>query len=219
MLSIFILANVSSCSLWNRISNSDSDKNPKNNSKASANIPFSTKEPESFQAEIIVNTFINGEKNEQKYFIARKNGNSLQKFYAGSQNERSILRTAENKTFLINYQAKNYREIDSAKAPTFSEEKFIKNLTSKWLNEKASTTFEKFGAENNLTKYLVKFEDAKKSEVFIFVDEKLKLPVKQEFYSITENKKTLTFLLEMKNFKTEVDENLFELPKDFEAVK
>lgn len=182
------------------------------------NIPFSTEEPENFQAEIITSSFANGVESEQNYFIAKSGAASLQKFNAGSKNEQSFLRTFENKTFLINKAAKNYREISKEKSDAFASDSLIENLTSKWLNEKDSVSFKKSGTENGLTKYRVKSEDSKDSEVLIYVDEKLKLPVKQEFYDVSNNRKTLKFSFELKNFKPQAEKILFELPKDFEKV-
>jgi outer membrane lipoprotein-sorting protein len=76
------------------------------------------------------------------------------------------------------------------------------------------------GTENNLTKYRVRMGDAENpnSEILIYVDEQIKLPVRQEFYSTSGEQKTLTFAVELKNFKTEADEKLFEVPKDFRKI-
>ena len=91
-------------------------------------------------------------------------------------------------------------------------------LTTKWLNQKNSAKFEKVDTENNLTKYLVKLEDSITSEVLIFIDEKIPFPVKQEFYSISDSEKVLTMSFEIKNYKTEVEDKLFELPKDYKEI-
>ncbi len=69
-----------------------------------------------------------------------------------------------------------------------------------------------------MTKYRAVFGESGKSEVVIWIDEKIGLPVKQEFYSIGGEQKILTFTFEMKNFKPQTDENLFEIPKDFRKV-
>lgn len=218
ILPVFLLAGISGCGLWKDPGKFDSATDPEIDSAISTNIPFSTKEPENFQAEIIISSFIKEQKSEQRYLIARQNGNSLQTSYKGSEKERSILRTAENKTYLINHQTRSYRELTSGRGSAFSDDKLIKSLTSKWLNEKTSAKFEKAGTEKELTKYLVKFDDSTKTEVFIYVDEKLKIPVKQEFFSLYENKKTLTYRMEIKNFKSKANEELFKLPEGFEEV-
>lgn len=218
VLPIFIAANFSACSYWQSADNSNSLKNSELIAETSTNIPFSTREPENFQAEIVVSSFANNSKTEQKYFIAKNGEKSLQKFYAGSENERSILRLSGNELFLINNKLKNYREISNEKSDVFSDDSLIKNLTSKLLNEKASAEFEKLGTENKLSKYRIKFEDAKNSEILIFVDEKINIPVKQEFYSVAGDKKTLTYAIEIKNFKPQAEENLFQLPKDYRQI-
>jgi hypothetical protein len=213
ILPILLLVSISGCNFWNNKGRSNQTQNPENESEISANIPFSTKEPKNFQAEIIINSFSDEQKSTQKYFIARKAGNSRQTFYRGGEKQRSVLRTAENKTYLINHQTKTYRQLAPAKATAFSDDQLIKSLTSKWLNEKSPASFEKLNTEKGLTKYRVNFEVSGRSEIFIYVDEKLKLPVKQEFFSIRQNKKTLTYQMEIKNFKTEVADEVFELAR------
>ncbi len=217
-LPILLLANFSACSWWQSADNSNALKDAEIIADIYSDVPFSTKEPENFQAEIVVSSFANDNKTEQKYFIAKSGEKSLQKFYAGSENERSLLRMSGNEIFLINNKLKNYREISNDKSKAFSDDSLIKNLTSKLLNEKASANFEKLGTEKNLTKYRVKFEDAKNSEILIFVDGKIKLPVRQEFYSVAGDKKTLIYAIEIRNFKPQADEKLFELPKGFRRV-
>lgn len=218
-LSILILANFSACGFWQNADNSNSLEDSEIIAENSTNIPFSTKEPEIFQAEIIVTSFADNNKIEQRYFIAKNGEKSLQKFYAGSEDERSVLRTGGRKKFLINHKLKNYREISIEKSDAFSDDSLIKDLTSKLLNEKAAADFENLGTENNLTKYRVNYEDAKNSEVLIFIDENIKLPVKQEFYSTSaDGKKNLTYSVEIKNFKPQADENFFELPKDYRRI-
>lgn len=216
---MIILANFSACSFWQSADNSDSLKDSGIIAEISSNIPFSTEEPKNFQGEIVVASIIDSEKSEQKYFIAKSGKQSLQKFSVGKNDERWVLRTSEDKLYFINHQTKNYREISNEGANAFSGDSLIKNLTSKWLNEKAAASFEKLGTEENVTKYRVNFEDAENTEILIFVDEKIKLPVRQEFYSVAgEDKKTLTYSIEIKNFKRQADGELFKLPKNYKLI-
>ena len=54
--------------------------------------------------------------------------------------------------------------------------------------------------------------------MLIYFDENVKIPTKQEFYSVSGEQKTLTFSVAVKNFKTPADEKLFDPPKDFRKV-
>lgn len=206
-----------SCKYWQ----DDTDKTNKRNpdSEIQVNIPFLTKEPKTFQTEVIISNFINGDKTETKYFIAKDGVKSLQTFNVGSENERSILRMKDNKTFLINHSSKNFRESFSGRTGNFENDITIEGLTSKWLNERKSVGFEKLEDKNGSTGYRIKFDDSKSSEVLIFIDEKLQIPIKQEFYDLVNDDKSLTFSVELKNFNTQVERSLFELPDTYEEIE
>ncbi len=186
-------------------------------SEIQTDIPFSTKEPENFQADIVVTTVINGKTAERRYLIAKNGNRSLHTFDLESENERSILRL-EDKTILIENKSKSYREISKENSANFIDDSLIKNLISKWLNEKVSASFVKLEVENGLTKYRVNLDSKTNSEILIFIDEKIQLPVRQEFYSIVENKIILNYTIELKNFKLLAEEQLFELPKDHKEI-
>ena len=176
------------------------------------NIPFSNKEPDRFQTEIVVSTIIDSEKIERKYFVARRNKKRLTVFNFGDENETAILQI-DNKSFVIRRKDKSFSERGS-NLPTSAEDELQNFLTTKWLSEKRKVEFEKIGSENNQTTYRVKFEDSKNSEILIYVDEKLKLPIKQEFFSIFEDERIMTLSVELRNFRLEAEEKLFNLPKN-----
>ena len=175
-------------------------------------IPFSTKEPEIFQVEIVVTA--NG--TENKMYVAR-NGNSRRFDYNfGSKNQVSMIQADKN--YLIIQSRKIYAE-NTAENFTASEN-WTDFLTTGWLNAKTDVKFFNEGKENNLTKYRVIFGEADnaKSESMIFIDESVNLPVRQEFYSLSGEQKTLTMIIELKNLKLEADADLFSVPKDFRKV-
>ena len=66
-----------------------------------------------------------------------------------------------------------------------------------------------------MTKYRASFEN---SESLIFVDENFKIPIRQEFYSIEGEAKTLVYSMELQNLKLIAEEELFAVPKDFRKV-
>lgn len=179
-------------------------------------LPFSTKEPEIYQAEIISRIYANGENRERKIFTARNGMRRLTIFDVGEKTEISSLNVNDNLSLSISRPKKIYTEI-IPKANVFnnSGDDF---LTNEWLNAKSYAAFEKLEAENDLTKFRARLNDSENSEILIFIDEKLKIPVREEFYTIGGEQKTLTFSIEIKEFKLAADKNFFELPKDFRKV-
>jgi hypothetical protein len=173
-------------------------------------IPFSTKEPEIFQVEIV--TAAN--EIENKIFLARSGANRRIDYSFGEKNQVAFLQSDKN--YLIFPREKIYAE--DAGQDSFAPETATDFLTSGLLNAKTGARFFSEGKENNLAKYRVVFGDAEKSESIVFVDEALNLPVKQEFYSVDGERKTLTMTIEFRNFKPEAGAELFKVPKDFRKV-
>ena len=210
LILVFALLMSASCGVWQSAENVNSTLHVTEDIETG--IPFQNKEPEQFQTEIIVSNFTGGEK---RYFLARDGANRLTVFNRGEKSEISVLQTADGKTFFINNEKKSYQEKQTKAAQTGGE--LSEFLTTEWLNQKTDAAFENLGAENNLTKYRVRLGDSKVSEILIFVDENLKLPVKQEFYSVSGEQKTLMFSVELKNFSLQADK-LFELPKNYQEI-
>lgn len=184
---------------------------------SNSSVPFSTKEPETFQAEFVVTT---GE-TESKIFVARGANRCRQDYNFGERNQFTILKTVANESFLIFPTEKLYAENSSssaADAAPQTAENLRDFLTSEWLNQKPEAKFTRLGAENGLTKYAVRLNDSDAAETIVFVDERINLPVRQEFYSKIGARKTLTYAVEMKNYKQSIDENTFEIPKDYKKV-
>lgn len=205
----------SSCSVRQTAENNNSI--PHVIEEAETGIPFQNREPETFQTEIVVTNFYGGESKEKRYFLARSGERRLMIFNRGEAGETSVLQTADGKKFAIDKAKKIYTERQIQTGQTGSE--LIDFLTTEWLNQKNDAVFENLGMENDLTKYRVRFNGSNASEIFVFIDGKLNLPVKQEFYSVSGEQKNLTLLVEMKNFLPSADENLFELPQDYKRAE
>lgn len=167
-------------------------------------IPFSTKEPQIFQAEMVITA--NGAEN--KKFIARSGNNRRFDYNFGAKNQVSMIQT--DKIYTVLADKKIYTE-------TVLTENFPaqNDFSSEWLNAKTDAEFTKIGTENDLTQYRVGFVN---SEILVFVDENLNFPVRQEFYSIENGQKTSTMTIELRNFKPEAASDLFAVPKDFKKV-
>lgn len=207
------------CGYWQSAGNQNANASIASQAEETKSaVPFSTKEPDVYQAEIVLTNYADGEKSERKIFMARRDG----KLRCDYENKISFFQMGENQIFLIHNGKKIYAESQTNSGDANEAADTIKDfLTAEWLNEKRGATFEKLGAENGLTKYLVRLEDAPnaESETLIFVDDNLKIPVRQEFYTATGGEqKVLAFSMELENLKLEADDKLFELPRDFRKV-
>lgn len=207
----------SSCGFWR------SDKTENSNAaiisdEIKSNIPFENKEPEIFQTEIVITNFLNGEKQEKKYLLARSGNKTLIVFNRGEKTENSILNDGA-KTFFINNAAKTFRENKSVSGGVSASDETLDFLTTEWLSRKTGASFEKLETQSNLTNYRVRLGDSNASEIILTYDETLKMPVKQEFYSISGEQRNLTMTIELKNFQTSADEKLFVLPQDYKRVE
>ncbi len=174
-------------------------------------IPFSTKEPENFQAEIVIDA--NNQK--RKTFIARSGVNYRYDFDFGAKNQISVLHAEKDYTLLP--ERKIYTEKSGGESAQAAEE-IDDFLSAGWLNAGTQKTFERLETENDLTKYRVNLGEGGFSEIVLFVDEKLNFPVKQEFYSIAGAERILTYSVELQNIKIPADARLFAVPEDFRKV-
>ncbi len=208
----FILAASSACRFWQKIGGATPTPTPFVAEELKSEIPFSTKEPENFQVEIV----ITAGGSENKIFTARSGNNRRFDYNSGAKNQVSLLQTDKN--YLLLPGKKIYTE--NAPDVFAASENWTDFLTVEWLNSKTDVVFSSEGKENNLAKYRAIFGAAEnaKSESMIFVDESFGLPVRQEFYSREGEQKTLTMTVELKNLKLEAEAGLFAVPKDYKKV-
>jgi len=219
-LTILFLICASACRFWEKSETQPPESAPFIAREIPSEIPFSTKEPNIYQAEMVITTTErNGEKSEDKTRLAR-NGGALRRDYRfGEKNQVSFLQIDAGKNFLIFQDQKIYMQ--SADGETNFAQNSDDFLTDFWLDQNRATKFESLGAENGLAKYRTEPDDGeenKNSETIIYVDTNLQMPVRQEFYSINNEQKSLVFTFELKNLKLETDAGLFEIPKDYKKV-
>jgi outer membrane lipoprotein-sorting protein len=210
LISIFFPA----CRFWQKSESNISNSNQAVTSESGENLPFAGKEPENYQAEIVTQIHADGEKIERKTLTVRRGDRRLTIFDWSERSETANLILGQT-SFSIFRNGKIYAENKTANLSTGAEDDF---LTAIRLNDKTFAEFENLGTENNLTKFRSRGGESDNSEILIYVDESLKMPIRQEFYKIEGERKTLTFSVEIKNFKPSADEKLFELPKDFRQV-
>ena len=73
----------------------------------------------------------------------------------------------------------------------------------------------KIGRDNSIIKYRVRIDDDDTSEIIVYFDEAIGMPVKQEFYSVNGEEKTLRYAMEIVNFRTQPDDAAFTVPAGF----
>jgi outer membrane lipoprotein-sorting protein len=208
----FALAISSACRFWQKGVGETPAPTPFVAEELKSEIPFSTREPENFQVEIVITA--GGAEN--KIFTARSGNSRRFDYDSGAKNQVSFLQTDKN--YLMLPGKKIYTE--NVPDGFAASENWTDFLTVEWLNAKTDVKFSSEGKENNLAKYRAVFGEAEnaKSESLIFIDENANLPVRQEFYSVSGEQKTLTMTVELKNLKFEAEAELFAVPKDYKKV-
>ena len=198
------------CNFWRKTTDANSSPTPAVADDLKSAIPFSAHEPEQFQAEIVVTA----NEIERTTFVARNGANRRYDFNFGAKNQLTNLQADKN--YLLLPVKKVYAE--NSGTQTAATDDWTNFLTTEWLSEKTDANFEKLETTENLTKYRVKLGDGAASEILIYVEENLNLPVKQEFYSMNGDRKVLTYTMELKNLKMQTDANLFAVPTDFRKI-
>ena len=96
-------------------------------------VPFSTREPARFQAEIVVTTGTS----ERRTFIARNGAQRRYDFNFGAKNQLTTLQTEKN--YLLYPARKIYTE--TVTPPSVPADDWTNFLTTEWLNEKRGASF------------------------------------------------------------------------------
>ncbi len=214
LTTIIVAANIClACSFWRGNSADRSTSRPVG--ELESTIPFGTKEPEIYQCEIVVTTFLNGEKSERMVKAAR----NVEKMRYDYPNGVTFLQISESEKYLIHFESGIYVQSSNGNALGSDSGETLKDfLTTKWLNERRDAKFENLGKENNFTKYRVVVDESTNSEINIFVDDLLKLPMKQEYFSGGGESKILVSAVELRNFSILTDETRFKMSEGLKKV-
>lgn len=196
------------CSFWQQDENRTASFVPETKSS----IPFSTKEPEVYQAEIVITSG----QTVTKMLVTRNGSRRRIDYDYGEANQRTILQT--DKEYLIYYAAKSYSENSSSGGRALTETR-ISEVTAGLLNQRTDAKFEELETENNLAKYRVRFGESNAAEAIVYFDKTLEMPVKQEFFSLAGEERILQYIVEFKNIQLETDESLFQIPAGFRKVR
>ncbi len=189
------------CSLWRSSENSTAGFA----SEPKSEHPFSAREPEVFQAELVVRT---GEV-ERRTLIARNGGMRRTDIDVGTDNHRAVLVT--DKEYLLYFKRKTFEEhtLSSNAAAVYEP------LTAHMINARDYSSFREVKRDGSVIEFSARVNGSENSEVLIYFDEKIGMAVKQEFYSIEGDNRTLQYAVELKDFRTDVDPELFKIPGNF----
>ncbi|MBC7901677.1 MAG: hypothetical protein H7070_16675 [Saprospiraceae bacterium] len=174
-------------------------------------LPYSTKEPEIFQCEIVITA---GE-TVRTTFIAKKGDKRRTDYDFGGDRQRSLLQTDND--YVISYGKKIYAEIAQRQDSVASEGPWDE-LTSRLLNERNRTEIEEIGTDGDLMVYRSKITESSLSEIVIYIDRATGIPVKQEFFTVDGERKALQYTVEFKNVLLDVEDSSFEIPKNLRRV-
>ena len=176
-----------------------------------SSFPFQTKEPLIYSGEIVqtsgsVTTV---------YFVARNGDKSRIDFDRGGVNQLSKVRN--DRDLVVLFRTKTYYELPSGTGEVASLNP-ADTLTRGFLGGIELAKFEKLETLNGQTKYRVNYTPGSKSETLIYFDEAFKMPVRQEFFAVEGEKRTIMFSVEFKDLKLEADDSLFAIPDGFKKT-
>ena len=170
--------------------------------------PFSTKEPENFQCEIVETA---GDVVRRKR-IAKKGTWRRIDFDFGERGQRAVLQI--DKEYILDVGRSVYAErpASSGSSDQYSE------ITHELLNLGQSSEFEETGREGSIVRYTVRPADSSASEIIVEYDESIGIPVKQQLFSIQDSERILRSSFEITGCKNEPDPEIFSLPPNSKKV-
>ena len=188
------------CSLWRSNDNTASFAA----SQSRNELPFATREPDVFQCEFVIRT---GE-TERRITLARDGLRRRIDYDTGTDEHRAVLITS--KEYLLYFKPKRYEERELSGGGGSGD-----SLLSHLLHMRDFTEFEEVKRDGSVVQFRARINESDSSDVIVFFDEAIGLPVKQEHYSLEGDKRTLRYSVELRNFRKEVDPGVFEIPAGF----
>ena len=183
---------------------------PENASQAieppKSEVPFETREPETFQADLITKTA--GTESRVRY--TRKGANWRIDTFEGDAPSRSMI--AGDKLLHLDHRSKTYSEAPSGGGPA-DRPAYISDLTQTLLNRKEHAKFEKLGADGNIERYRVSVEGSSTPWIVSY-DASIKMVTRQEPESPTSD----NFVFEMRGFTLDVSDEVFRIPAGYRKV-
>lgn len=172
--------------------------------ESTSEFPFSTKEPEIYQADVIVTA--GG--TETRWSVARDGEKWRYNIYAGTAMTVSQIRS--DKLYYIDHRKKTFWEM-SEKAGTGE----ISDIARSFFRGYEHNDFDETGREGTIIKYKVRPIDKRPGSILISIDTASGMMVKQEFLTADGG---VQYVYELRNLKLSVDDSTFAIPPDYRKV-
>lgn len=204
LLAISLILLTAGCRIWS--------ESPENSSQniAESELPhyFANREPDNYQCEIVVTS---GGK-QYRTRIARKGEWQRIDERFGESGGRTILRT--DKQYLIDEKRKIYAEAD---VPAGEQTELWVEMTQHLLHEGGRPRPEQISSDDNSAVFRI-LQNEGRTEILIYVDKAIGMPVKQEFFSVEGETRELRYAMELANFSPAADGALFAVPSGSRKV-
>lgn len=211
LLALAILTFCFGCRFCQNPANTNTSPGSQGFPEDKSDLPFSTREPEVYQARIVVTA--GGV--ERVTFVA-KNGKLRRCEYNFGEKDTAVWLMADREYLLL-----PGKKIYAEQPPPAQDAQLsagLDSLTVEWLNIRAASKFDDLGTENGLRKFSARLNDSEASEILLFIDEASGLPVRQEFYSISGERRDLLYSLQLQDLRLEAGDELFKIPGDYRKV-
>jgi len=192
------------CTLWRGNENSSVTFA----SQPRSEYPFVAREPEVFQADLVVQTG----QTERRMFIARNGEKRRIDYDVGTASQHGVI--LSDKEYLLFFKRKVFEERSMSSNAAASYDP----LSAPMLGTRDYGSFEEISRSGSVVQFRARINDSSNSEAIIFFDEAIGLPVKQEFYSIEGEERKLQYSSELINFSTTVDPATFQVPAGFKKT-
>jgi outer membrane lipoprotein-sorting protein len=193
--------------------------------------PFQTREPERYQAQMLLKFSLDEHLESASTFISRDGDKRREDYEMPTRMKVSDLEIPAGH-FLLLHDRKLYALVTPEASallqgpPTIIPEDFAPDLL---INEsRTEARYQKLGVEElngrRVTKYRVEVASAAGAErqtqieQLIWIDEQLGMPVRSETTSTGASSRQMKYTMEMLDIKEEADQSVFALPQDYKRV-
>lgn len=173
-------------------------------------IPFMNKEPETYSATVEIS--YNG--HTEITHISKMGLKRRVEFRAAT--DRSLVLIESDLRYAVDPERKVYTILEDAAGS--EEPEFIRDVTSQLLSVRPDSKFERLSSEDGLERYRVTVGGSRSTEIIVYVDPVLQLPVKQVFFSVSDDERIPAFSVVFKDMVLEADETAFQLPPDHKRI-
>jgi outer membrane lipoprotein-sorting protein len=167
--------------------------------------PFSTKEPETYQADVVVTS--NGA--EDRFFVARKGDKWRRDHFSGPTRSITELRTGDG-VYLIDHRKKTY----SAEPAEGNDVTDLDPSSVSFFRGKEYRDFDEVERGGGIVRYEGRKGETSQDDIVITIDEPSGMIVRQEFTSAGGE----SFAYELRDLKLDVDDSIFQIPAGYRKV-